>query len=293
MPDILKAWGELPGTRKEPPIPTDNKDTPENAPAEGTQEKEPNDGLSDDKSNDKSSDSSTQDTAWEDRYKELQRFTQRKQDEHKSEVNKLEDQLFEGKKAILPKTPEELAAFKDNNKEMYDTMITIVRQEAATTSGDFKKQLDAIKDMQRAIAVEGSFTELLKTHPDAKEIKVDPKFHEWYGRQTTHLQKMVNSDDTTVEDISFALDKYKRDEGIETVDVKKQKKKADKAKAAGLVDVDGKATTTTTDKKIWTESEISRMSDSEFAKHDKEISLAQKEGRLNRDMSAPGTFVPR
>lgn len=300
MENPLDAWDKLPGTKAKGSIPstTDDQDTSNEAPTEGTPSENPDSLTDDEPKADKkvegdSSNSSSQTHDFEKRFKDSQRYIQQLKDEHKKEVNDLRDKLLAGDRASLPKTPEELAAFKQNYGELYDLVFTMIKQEAASQSDELNSELESIREKQKQIAIENSFTELLKVHPDAREIKADPKFHEWFRRQTKHIQDMINSEDTTIDDISFALDKYKRDEGIQTVVDKKTEKKEEQVKAATAVDVDSKAPATAKDKRIWSESEIQNMSSKEFAQHEKEITKAQREGRLIFDISRPETVAAR
>jgi hypothetical protein len=102
------------------------------------------------------------------------------------------------------------------------------------------------------------------------------KFKTWYDEQPTAVQAMIADKNYKV--VARGLDLIKRDTGGTSLAEKREKQKQD-SMSVGT----GGAGQPTSPKKIWTSSEVRKMRDKEYAKHEKEIELAMLEGRYRED----------
>lgn len=215
---------------------------------------------------------------WEKRYADLRRLDQ----DRLNKIRDLEKELKETKAAPTLnnlKTDEEIAEFAEANPELYSLFESIALKKA----GDVKKTVDELEERQKTLATEKTLEEILSRHPDAKAIKVDPRFKDWYDKQTLRIQDMLAKGD--IDDICLGLDKYKADLGIAKVKSKAEAKKEEQAQAAAAVTNGSSGKGSPKEElKQWKESEIHAMPDKQYSKLKPEIDKARREGRIIFDM---------
>lgn len=219
---------------------------------------------------------------WEKRYGDLKSYMDKQINSMKKslsdqaeEKKRLEQQLKEAqtKPLKLPKTKEELEAFRAEYPDVLDTMFTVARMEASEGVKGIEEKLEELRAKTKAYEAEKGKQLLRELHPDFEELNTDPKFGEWFHASPRSVQLMIESDD--VYTVAAALDLFKAKTGRKTPSEKKEESKA----AAKSVNVNS-TVEPTSDKKIWKESEIHRMTPNQYAKVSSEIDQAMKEGRV-------------
>lgn len=219
---------------------------------------------------------SDEDESWKKRYSDLRSHLNDKANEIKDLKNKLKE--LEAKPDISKLASEEdLEAFEKDNPEVYTLFKTL----AVKTNKELEEQLKELKEQQAQVAQERAFNEVLKVHPDADEIRHSDKFKEWYKEQTRAIQALISSDSAI--DAIKGLNLYKEEQGISSKAT--VTKKQEKAQAAQAVKGSAPKASPSDTKKIWKESEIEKLSSSEFSKLKAEINKAKLEGRLVYDIS--------
>ena len=156
---------------------------------------------------------------------------------------------------------------------------TIAMNKADSRANEMETKYQNLQVQQEEINKEKAEVELLKLHPDFNELRSQDDFHEWAAKQDPVIQDWLYENTSNSSLAARALDLYKMDRGIgkyskkEEQDVKKEAARAiSKTKKAEAPDAPTQ--------KIWSNSEIAKMNVREYAKNEKEIDNAIKEGRI-------------
>ena len=209
------------------------------------------------------------------RYDDLKRHYDSTVNKHKDDVEKLKRQLEDNADKInLPKTKEEVDAWKQKYPDVYDIIETIAYTKADEKAKKVESNLKELESQQMAVQKDKAEVELSKLHPDFSEIREDDKFHEWVSKQDSTIQGWLYENTTNANLAARAIDLYKMDTGYS------KKKTAKSLEASKSVTSTSKREVDTSNKKMWKISEIAKLKPQQFAKYEKDIDLARKEGRI-------------
>jgi hypothetical protein len=213
------------------------------------------------------------------RYDDLKKHYDSKLNEFKSREQELLDKAAENRPQYkAPKSPEELEKFRQEYPDVYEVVETVSHLQSEEKSKDLREKLERLQQREQELVRKDAEKRLMDKHPDFEDIRNSDDFHGWAKEQPTSIQDWVynNADDADL--ASRALDLFKRDIGMDTVQ-KKSNSKQSKKSAADMV-----STKTTSvepqQTKVWTEKEIAAMSMDEFDRHEAEISEAMQQGRI-------------
>ena len=213
------------------------------------------------------------------RYDDLKKHYDSKLNEFKSREQELLEKAAENRPQYkAPKSPEELEKFRQEYPDVYEVVETVSHLQAEEKSKDLKEKLERLQQREQELIRKDAEKRLMDKHPDFEDIRNSDDFHGWAKEQPKSIQDWVynNADDADL--ASRALDLFKRDIGMDTVQKKSNSQKSKKS-AADMV-----STKTTTvepqQQKVWTEKEIAAMSMDEFDRHEAEISEAMQQGRI-------------
>ena len=208
------------------------------------------------------------------RYDDLKRHYDSTVNKHKDETLKLKRQLEDNADKIkLPKTKEEIEAWRTKYPDVYDVIETIAHTKADEKAKKVETGLRELETKQQEVQKDKAEVELAKLHSDYNDIRADEKFHEWVGQQDSTIQGWLYENTTNAKLAARAIDLYKMDTGY-------GKKKSNKLEASKSVTSTSKREMDTGDKKIWTLDEIAKLRPQQFVKMEKEIDLARQEGRI-------------
>ena len=208
------------------------------------------------------------------RYDDLKRHYDSTVNKHKNDVSNLKKQLEDNADKIkLPKTKEEIEAWRTKYPDVYDVIETIAHTKADEKAKKVETGLRELETKQQEVQKDKAEVELAKLHSDYNEIRADDKFHEWVSQQDSTIQGWLYDNATNANLAARAIDLYKMDTGY-------GKKKSNKLEASKSVTSTSKREVEVGDKKIWSLNEIAKMKPQEFVKHEKEIDLARAEGRI-------------
>jgi hypothetical protein len=221
--------------------------------------------------------SKDEEQTWAERYANLRSHSDKKEKTYIDRIKQLEEDL-KTKDQKLPKTKEDLERFRKTSPELYDILLTIVKTEGLPA--DVKSKLDEVDAFNKKLSAEKQMQELEKVHPDARAIKNSKEFWDWFDKQTPRIQDMVNSEDSSVEEVATGIEKYKKDTG--KVATNPVKSREERAAAASATNINNTSTgePNLNQGKIWKASDVKKMSNKDFTKYEKEIDLAMKEGRF-------------
>ena len=208
------------------------------------------------------------------RYDDLKRHYDSTVNKHKNDVSNLKKQLEDNADKIkLPKTKEEIEAWRTKYPDVYDVIETIAHTKADEKAKKVETGLRELETKQQEVQKDKAEVELAKLHSDYNDIRADEKFHEWVGQQDSTIQGWLYENTTNAKLAARAIDLYKMDTGY-------GKKKSNKLEASKSVTSTSKRDMDTGDKKISTLTEIAKLKPQQFVKMEKEIDLARQEGRI-------------
>ena len=212
------------------------------------------------------------------RYDDLKTHYDRKLNEWKQEHETLNAQLKvnNSENVKVPKTAEELEQFKQNYPDVYDIVETISMQNADSRVQNIEERLEVLKEQEQDALKRTAEQELLSLHSDFFEIKEDENFLEWLKDQPESISDGVLKNGTDFKWAARVIDLYKADGGTTQ---KKDKSRPSKA-AESITKTQKRTVQTKGNKKTWSLQQIEKMKPWEFEKHEKDIDLARREGRL-------------
>ena len=122
------------------------------------------------------------------RYDDLKRHYDSTVNKHKDDVSKLKRQLEESAEQVLPKTKEEIEAWRTKYPDVYDVIETIAHTKADEKAKTVQTKLKDLETAQAHVSKEKAEVELSKLHPDFDNIRADDKFHEWVAKQDSTIR---------------------------------------------------------------------------------------------------------
>jgi len=216
-----------------------------------------------------------EDAVFKKRYDDLKRHYDETVSKHKDELIKLKKEKEAISKQPIFKTKEELENWRRDYPEMYDSVMQITSEAQLKTKQELQEEMLEVKRQQARLAREKAEVELAKTHPDYKEIRESKDFHEWASVQDKMVQSWLYDNIDNSIAAARAIDLYKYDRGLSTKKVSESAKR-EAAKSVSKT----KVSETPSDKKIWKWDEIRKLKPSEYDKFEKEIDMANREGRI-------------
>ena len=182
-----------------------------------------------------------------------------------------------------PKSEEDLTRFREEYPDLYDTVETVAHMRAEEQMREMRQRFSAIEQREMEIARREAETALKDRHPDFDEIRGDDSFHDWAKEQPEQIQDWIYNNPDNVTLAVKALDLYKLETGKGRKGPGRPRKQPAPAQGSAADMVSTKTTGVDAKQpKIWTESEIAKMSLDQFDKHEEEIREAISEGRVRR-----------
>ena len=149
---------------------------------------------------------------------------------------------------------------------------------ADSRAKEMETKYQNLQVQQEQINREKAEVELLKAHPDYKDIRSKDEFHDWATKQDPVIQGWLQENTSNASLAGRAIDLYKMDKGISKLS--KKQETAVKKEAAKAITKTAKATETELpQKKVWSYAAIAKMTVNEYAKYEEEIDKAVREGR--------------
>ena len=221
------------------------------------------------------------------RYSDLRKYNQEQVNNLKQEKDKLAKELKDAQKATYNpgKSPEEIQAFREENPEAFDILSGVAGDQVNSKMEELesiKSELEAERNQlqhDRAEAIISS------KHPDWGDIKESGDFHDWAEKQSKLVQEGIYDNASDGATASQIVSLYKMEKGLPTSNKdtgKRRKLKEDASKLASNSSRSGSVPDPAS-KRTYTNSEIDRMSLSEFEEFEDDIMLAKQEGRIILD----------
>ena len=160
------------------------------------------------------------------RYDDLKKHYDRKLGDWKSKEQSLKAEMLSSRPTYTaPKTPEELATFREDYPDVYDVVETVAHMRAEEQLSDLQTQVKQLSEKENVANRRAAEQELLNLHPDFVNIRESEEFHDWARVQPEAIQSWIyeNNGDATL--ASRAIDLYKQDVGVTPSTVKAVSKK--------------------------------------------------------------------
>ena len=227
-------------------------------------------------------DSSNNNHNYKKRYDDLKRRYDQKLGEFRQKEMGFEARLQSSQPQYeAPKSQEEIQEFRNTNPDLYDTVETVAHSIAANQLDSLQPRLSALEQREHEIAMREAEQSVRDSHPDYDDLRGDPDFHAWAEEQPEQIQDWVYRNPDNVALASKAIDLYKMESGKGQNSPKRRSNSRQESKQSAADMVSTKTTNVEPQqKRIWTETEISKMSLDQFDKHEEDIRLAIDEGRI-------------
>jgi len=227
-------------------------------------------------------DSSPNSHNYKKRYDDLKRRYDQKLGEFKQKELGFESQLQARQPEYeAPKSQEELQQFRETNPDLYDTVETVAHDIAASQINNLQPRLSALEQRETEIAMREAEQAVRERHPDYDDLRGDQDFHAWAEEQPEQIQDWVYRNPDNVALASKAIDLYKMESGKGQNSKQRRSNPRGQSSRSAADMVSTKTTNVEPNQqKIWTETEISKMSLDQFDKYEADIRLAIDEGRV-------------
>ena len=216
-----------------------------------------------------------EDAVFKKRYDDLKRHYDETISKHKDEVLKLKKEREAIASKPIFKSKEDLEEWRRDNPEMYDSVMQLTTEATVKAKQEMEEQLLQVKKQQTQLARDKAEVELAKRHPDFKDIRESADFHDWASVKDKTIQSWLYDNTDNPKSAARAIDLYKYDRGLSTKKVTYDAKK-EAAKSVSKT----KPSDTPTDKKVWKWTDIQKMKPEVYAKFEKDIDTAHREGRI-------------
>ena len=218
------------------------------------------------------------------RYDDLKTHYDRKQNESKQKTEELEAKirLAEKNQAMAnytpPKTDDELKSFKEKYPDVYDVVETISQKQASRQVESLQEEVKSLRKREEDLVVQSAYRELVNAHQDFNELKDSQEFIDWLNTQPASISDGVTKNSKDSKWAIRVVDLYKADNGVS-----KSKPSSTTSAAQSVTKTKAKSVNVSgdTNKKIWKQSEIQKMSSRTYEKFENEIDIAFKEGRVD------------
>ena len=172
----------------------------------------------------------------------------------------------------------DLSEIMKDYPEIVQPLQKYVDARIASVDQKVNQATEEVLRSQREEADKKHFAAIADAHPDYKSLSSSDDFTLWLGRQSRMWQNAATDGDA--EDVISLISKYKKDLGLVSKTVSKEEL-VEKAKQNVEPSLSkARKQNIGSSKKTWTAQEIGRLSDKEFAKHEKEIDQAYADGRV-------------
>jgi len=214
------------------------------------------------------------------RYGDLRRHMNEKEKSWKDKFETLENRLSD-EVITPPKSDEDIAAWAEKYPDVAGIVETIAQKKAQELFNKTENRIEELNEAQSETARIKNENIIRETHTDFDQLREADEFHNWVDEQPKWIQNALyeNADDAA--SVVRVIDLYKVDKGLTTKD-KKAKSKA----AASMVSKGSKAKVDADDSSnSIRESDVAKMSNSEFEKKSEEITQAMRSGKFIYDVS--------
>lgn len=224
---------------------------------------------------------SKEEESFKKRYGDIRRHMDKQKQDYDARIEALEAQLSKAAKneLVLPKTNEEIEAWTKKYPDVAAIVETIADKKASERSKDLDERVQQIEEMRFNATRDKAEAELMALHPDFADIRDSDEFHDWAETQPKWVQDALYENADDAKSTARVIDLYKTDKGISKV------KPSNKSAASAVNTKSRTALASDNVKGQWTESQVEKMSDKQYTKHQEEIMESIRSGKFVYDIS--------
>ena len=203
------------------------------------------------------------------------------QEDFQNQINELETQVKEASKSEfqLPTSEDDLERWMSKYPDVAAIVETIAIKKAKEQSADLEERMTVIDTMRVDAERQKAEAVLLQIHPDFDEIRTSEDFHDWAEEQPKWIQQALYENDNDAKSAARAIDLCKADNNIKV----KKGRSSDAAEAVSPRSRN-KPQSNASGNRI-KESDVQRMSASEYEKNQDTIMEAIRTGDFVYDVS--------
>ena len=226
---------------------------------------------------------STEEKTFKQRYSDIRRHMQDKEQEWKIKFEKLEQQrnAAVANELVLPKSDQEIEAWSKKYPDVAGIVEAIADKKSREFSDGLDSRLKEIEGMRIQVQRDRAEAELLQLHPDFEGIRSDDSFHNWAEAQPKWVQDALYENSDDAKSVARVIDLYKSDTGI-----KPTRSSSSDKEAASSVRTKRNTTPSQDDSSdYFSESKVAKMSIKEYESKSEAIFESQRQGKFIYDMS--------
>ena len=226
---------------------------------------------------------SAEEKTFKKRYGDLRRHAQEKEKEFQKQLDDLKKQLAQAteKEMKLPKSDEDIEAWAKEYPDVAKIVETIAMKKAREQSKELENRIKERNQFNEETVKERAEVELMRLHPDFGDIRDSDDFHEWAEQQPKWVQNALYENQDDAKSAARAIDLYKADRGL----TEKKTSKNDKEVATQVKTKASKTNPTVETTKKIKESDVQKMSGTEYEKNSDMIMEAIRSGNFIYDIS--------
>ena len=219
-----------------------------------------------------------EDVTYKKRYGDLRRHSQQLMQQKDQQLAQIKAQLDSAAKGQIkfPKTDDEIEQWSKKYPDVAQIVDTIAQKRAGEALLEGEKRMEGLRQLETKLTKKEAEQHLIKMHPDFNSIRQDQGFHEWVALQPVYIQDALYKNNTDAQAASRAIDLYKADMG------KAKPRSKSAAQAIGRTSTSSPNSKTNAE---YSESQVSKMSNAEFGKHEEAITEAMQNGKFSYDLS--------
>ena len=222
---------------------------------------------------------SKEEATFKKRYGDLRRYQQEQEAKYKAKIEELENGEVAG--IAPPKSNEDIEAWAKKYPDIAGIVETIATNKAKQMFEQADSRFKELDTLQYETKRTQAETAIRSVHSDFDKLKASDEFHDWVDEQPKWIKDALYDNEDDAQAVIRVIDLYKVDKKMTPADKKQKAKEA-------ASDVKSKSTAPKLDAdmsgKKFTESQVSKMTDAEFAEHYDKIMEAQRTGNFVYDM---------
>jgi len=217
-----------------------------------------------------------EDAAFKKRYGDLRRHSHQLMQQKDQQLAQMKEQLETAARGQIkfPKTDEEIDNWSKRYPDVAKIVDSIAQKRANEALEQGVKRMEGLRKLETKLVVKEAEQVLMQDHPDFAQIRQDPVFHDWVAMQPQNIIDSLYKNNTDARAASRAIDLYKADTG-------RRKSSNSAARAVGK----SVNTAPANGKTQWSESQVDKMSSTDFNKFEDDIMKAMQTGNFVYDMS--------
>jgi len=219
------------------------------------------------------------------RYTDLKSHYDKATHEQRLRIAALERQVSE-EGNLAPQTEAELEEFRQKNPDMFATMEALLNKNKTSLS---EAQVLELQEEIASIRQEKAVAVIQSKHSDFYDVVSSSAWTDWLDKQPTHIQSMVKGNTDDAASFTRAIDLYKFDNGVVSTGATPSVSNSNNTttqqapSAADAISTRGTGEVSDSNKRIWTTTEIDKMSLAEYELFQEDLAIAQAEGRIRRN----------